>query len=245
MPIKFYRTFGEPTNTFPNSEEVHFSDNGYIYVADLNGVQKVMYGTAINNIVQEDSKSLSFTKINGDQNIARFDFYSTGESDARYVSQVNPMIGDFEIYHEGNQPPGMMTQLEKTKLLGISPGAEVNQFAFSRIVADGVVVDSQTKKDTLRLVPGVGVSFTVDAGLRTITLNSSAAATMSNMGQEFITEIEDLAHGDVLMYDANSDCWKNGAFVTDEIYFKSPNGKIWSLGVQDDGVMYIENVEFK
>lgn len=240
MPIKFYKTMGEPVKTFPGSEEIHFSDNGYIYVADLNGNQQLMYRTAIEDIVQQDSKSIAVTEIGGDKTILRFDFYSTEESNNRFIPQDNPMIGEYKIYHEGYQPPGMMTQIEKQKLLGISPGAEVNQNTYSIVKADNIMLNSRNKTDTLTLIPGTGVNFSVNQANREITINASAAFTspLEAMSDVNIAELQD---GDIIAYDSKTGEWKNSYLITEEIYLKSPNGSLWAIGVQNDGSLYVES----
>ena len=240
MPIKFYKTMGEPPKTFPGSEEVHLADNGYIYVSDLNGNQKLMYRTSIEDIVQQDSKSLAVTEIGGDKTIIRFDFYSTAESDGRYISQANPMVGDFKIYTEAFPPPGMMTEIEKTKLLGISPGAEVNQFAFSTVKADNIMLDAKVKKDMLTLIPGTGVSFAVNQANKEVTINASAAFS-SPLRDMADVNIKSLRDGDIIAYDAKSGEWRNSYLITEEIFLKSPDGSLWAVGVQDNGTLYVES----
>lgn len=242
MPIKFYKTNGIPQKTFANSEEVHFSDNGYIYVAAQNGDQQLMYRTAIDEIAQNDIKSLSFKNIAGDRGVIKFDFYSTSESDNRYIAQDDPRVGEYKIYHEGFPPPGMMTELEKTKLLGISPGAEVNQFAYSTIEMDSTVLSANKKQDKITINPGSNINFSIDQQSKVVTINavmSSALVGPLNNIQD--VEVTNLENGDIMMYDGETQTWKNSFLITEEIYLKSPNGDIWALGVQDDGQLYVEN----
>ena len=242
MPIKFYKTNGVPQKTFPNSEEVHFSDNGYVYVAAQDGNQELMYRTAIDEIAQNDTKSLSYKNIAGDRGVIKFDFYSTAESDNRFISQADPRVGEYKIYHEGFPPPGMMTELEKTKLLGISPGAEVNQFAYSTIEMDSTVLSANKKQDKITINPGSNINFTIDQTGKVVTINavmsSALVGPMSNIQD---VEVKNLEHGDVMMYDGTSQTWRNSFVILEELYLKSPNGEIWALGVQDNGQMYIES----
>lgn len=231
---------GEPPKTFPGSEEVHFTENGYIYISDLNGNQKLMYRTAIEDIIQQDSKSLAVTEIGGDKTVIKFDFYSTAESDARYISQENPMVGDFKIYTEAFPPPGLMTTLEKQKLLGISPGAEVNQFAYSTVKADNIMLDAKTKTDMLTLIPGSGVTFSVNQANKEITINASAAFASPLKAMQDVN-IKNVRNGDVIAYDEKSGEWRNSYLITEEIFLKSPNGDLWAVGVQDNGTLYVES----
>ena len=96
MPIKFYKTNGVPQKTFPNSEEVHFSDNGYVYVAAQNGNQELMYRTAIDEIAQNDIKSLSYKNIAGDRGVITVDFNSTDECENRFISHAEPRDGEYK-----------------------------------------------------------------------------------------------------------------------------------------------------
>ena len=136
----------------------------------------------------------------------------------------------------------MMTELEKTKLLGISPGAEVNQFAYSTIEMDSTVLSANKKQDKITINPGSNINFTIDQTGKVVTINavmsSALVGPMSNIQD---VEVKNLEHGDVMMYDGTSQTWKNSFVILEELYLKSPNGEIWALGVQDNGQMYIES----
>lgn len=67
------------------------------------------------------------------------------------------------------------TTAEKTKLSGITPGAQVNQNAFNTILVAGqsdVVADSEN--DSLTLVAGTNVTITTNATGDSITINSTS-----------------------------------------------------------------------
>ncbi|MBK8085068.1 MAG: hypothetical protein IPK28_15275 [Devosia sp.] len=73
---------------------------------------------------------------------------------------------------------GFMTGADKTKLDGVSAGAEVNQNAFSTISVSGqsdVVADAKT--DTLTLANGAGVAITTTSGTDTVTISTTEATT--------------------------------------------------------------------
>ncbi len=242
MPIKFYKTNGVPKKTFANSEEIHFSDSGYIYVAAQNGDQQLMYRTAVSSVAQNDSKSLSYSTFGGDKGVIRFDFYSTAESNNRFITQSNPMIGEYKIYHEGFAPSGMMTELEKTKLLGISPHAEVNQNAYSTIEIDSTVLSANKKQDKITINPGKNINFSIDQFNKEVTINavldSSAIGSLCNIPD---VEVSNLEHGDIMMFNGETQTWENGLAAFKEIYLKSPNGEVWAIGIQNDGQLYVEN----
>lgn len=71
------------------------------------------------------------------------------------------------------------TTTDKTKLDGISTGAEVNQNAFSNVVVGSTTISADSKTDTLTLVAGSNVTITPDATNDKITI-SSTNTTYSN-----------------------------------------------------------------
>lgn len=60
----------------------------------------------------------------------------------------------------------------KTKLDGISEGAEVNQNTFTNITVDDVTITAATKTDTITIVEGNNVTITADDTGKTITINA-------------------------------------------------------------------------
>lgn len=67
---------------------------------------------------------------------------------------------------------GLMSSTDKSKLNGISSGAEVNQNAFSNITVGTATVSADSKTDTLTLVAGNNVTITPDAANDKITIAS-------------------------------------------------------------------------
>lgn len=78
------------------------------------------------------------------------------------------------------------TTAEKTKLNGISTGAEVNQNAFSNIAVGTTTVAADTKTDTLTLSAGDNVTLTANSTSDTITIAATdttySEATTSTAG---------------------------------------------------------------
>lgn len=78
------------------------------------------------------------------------------------------------------------TTAEKTKLNGISTGAEVNQNAFSNVAVGTTTVVADTKTDTLTLSAGDNVTLTANSTSDTITIAATdttySEATTSTAG---------------------------------------------------------------
>lgn len=58
---------------------------------------------------------------------------------------------------------GVMINTDKTKLDGISSGAEVNQMAFSNVLVGSTTIQADSKTDTLEIVAGTNIVITPDA----------------------------------------------------------------------------------
>jgi hypothetical protein len=65
---------------------------------------------------------------------------------------------------------GLMSSTDKTKLDGISSGAEVNQNAFSNIKVGSNTIAADSKTDTLELVAGTNITLTPDATNDKVTI---------------------------------------------------------------------------
>lgn len=72
---------------------------------------------------------------------------------------------------------GLMSAADKTKLNGIATGAEVNQNAFSKVKVGSTLVESDSKTDTIELVPGSHVTITPDATNDKITISATDTVT--------------------------------------------------------------------
>lgn len=65
---------------------------------------------------------------------------------------------------------GLMSSSDKTKINGISSGAEVNQNAFSNVKVGNTTIAADTKTDTLELVASSNITLTPDATNDKITI---------------------------------------------------------------------------
>lgn len=63
-----------------------------------------------------------------------------------------------------------MTSAERTKLSGITSGAEANQNAFSNLKVGSVTVSADSKTDTLEIAAGSGITITADAAADKVTV---------------------------------------------------------------------------
>lgn len=63
-----------------------------------------------------------------------------------------------------------MTPAERTKLSGITNGAEANQNAFSNLKVGNVTVSADSKTDTLEIAAGSGITITADAMADKVTV---------------------------------------------------------------------------
>lgn len=65
---------------------------------------------------------------------------------------------------------GFMSNTDKTKLDSVATGAEVNQNAFSNIVAGGYTIQADLESDTLTIAEGSGIDITSNTTTDTITI---------------------------------------------------------------------------
>ncbi|MEN6411624.1 MAG: hypothetical protein ABFC84_02535 [Veillonellales bacterium] len=59
--------------------------------------------------------------------------------------------------------PGFMSAVDKAKLEGIAAGAQVNQNAFSNVLAGSTTIQADSQTDTLEIVGGANISVVADA----------------------------------------------------------------------------------
>lgn len=86
------------------------------------------------------------------------------------VTSVNSQTGAVTISTATTSAAGLMSTDDKTKLNGISTGAEVNQNAFSIVQVGTTKVQADGKTDTLTLAAGDNVTLTPDATNDKITI---------------------------------------------------------------------------
>ena len=116
---------------------------------------------------------------------------------------------------------GLMSTDDKSKLNGIASGAEVNQNAFSSIVANGTTVSADSKTDTLTIEAGSNVSISGDSTNDKITISAtdttySNATTASHglMSKSDKTKLDGIASGAEVNQNAFSNIVANGTTVS-------------------------------
>jgi hypothetical protein len=89
---------------------------------------------------------------------------------------------------------GFMSASDKSKLNGISAGAEVNQNAFANVVAGGATLQADSKSDTLTINAGAGITVTGDANNDALTIavtaNGHAHAEATSNSAGFMSNID-------------------------------------------------------
>jgi hypothetical protein len=76
---------------------------------------------------------------------------------------------------------GLMSSSDKTKLDGMSTGAEVNQNAFGKVKVGSTTVEADAKIDTLELV-GSNVTLTPDSANDKVTIGITSANVIAALG---------------------------------------------------------------
>ena len=106
---------------------------------------------------------------------------------------------------------GLMSADDKTKLNGISSGAEVNQNAFSNVKVGSTTVAADSKTDTLTLTAGSNVTITPDASNDAITIAATdttyGAASQSSAGLMSAADkkkLDGIAEGATASVDTNT-----------------------------------------
>jgi len=82
---------------------------------------------------------------------------------------------------------GVMSAADKAKLDGIAAGGEVNQNAFSYVIAGGVTLAADAKQDTLNIVAGSNISISGTAGSDSLTIANTYKYTHATPGAKGTT----------------------------------------------------------
>lgn len=82
---------------------------------------------------------------------------------------------------------GVMSAADKSKLDGIAAGGEVNQNAFSYVIAGGVTLAADSKTDTLSIVAGSNISITGTPGSDSLTIANTYKYTHATPGAKGTT----------------------------------------------------------
>lgn len=75
---------------------------------------------------------------------------------------------------------GFMSATDKAKLDGMTAGAEPNQNAFANVKVGETTVAAAAKTDTVELVAGSGISLSVDAESKTITVTAETQGNVEH-----------------------------------------------------------------
>ena len=67
----------------------------------------------------------------------------------------------------------LMTPAERSKLAGLSVGAEVNQNAFAKVVVGNTTITAGAKQDTLTVEAGEGVTIVADSAGKKVTIKET------------------------------------------------------------------------
>lgn len=82
----------------------------------------------------------------------------------------------------------ILTAVERAKLEGIESGAEVNQFAFSRVKVGSNEVNAVSKTDTFELAGGLNVSIDVNPTTKVISLSATGELATDAI-QSYIVDV--------------------------------------------------------
>ena len=119
-------------------------------------------------ISKEDQAKLNRIADGAEVNV-QSDWAQTATEKDDFIKNKPVLAGD-----EGSQYDyGFMSDADKEKLDGIEAKAEVNQPAFSKIVAGDETLSSDEKIDTLTLVPGAGID--ISGSGKTVTIEGTPA----------------------------------------------------------------------
>jgi hypothetical protein len=110
---------------------------------------------------------------------------------------------------------GLMSSTDKSKLDGVTAGAQPNQNSFANVTAGGVTIAADNVTDTLAFTAGSGITITGDATSDTVSVGIDS--TVSRVGHTHTlggTEIADVvitsvANDEVLAYDSTTAKWIN------------------------------------
>ena len=129
----------------------------------------------------DTSKLKSTTKATYDSNTitnTQYRQYAVVQDKSGYLS-VNVPWDNTTYSAATTSAAGLMSAADKTKLNGISTGAEVNQNAFSNVKVGSTTIAADSKTDTLTLVAGTNVTLTPDATNDKVTIAASGEANQN------------------------------------------------------------------
>lgn len=111
------------------------------------------------------------------------------------------------------------TTAEKTKLSGISAGAEVNQNAFAKVKVGAATLTADSKQDTLNIVPGNNIHISTSTSDDSLTISAS----IPSLADDYVTDVGVL-EGGTYYRKWNSgivECW---IYTTESVAINTPYG---------------------
>ena len=123
-----------------------------------------------------------------------------------YHSKVKALLnGKVDVVSGKGLSTNDYTTTEKNKLSGIASGAEVNQNAFSNVVAGETTVQADSKTDTLTLSAGSNVQISGNATTDTITISATDTTYESKSASSSGTELSLVTTGEKYTWNNKSD----------------------------------------
>ena len=162
-----------PSDVVQDSSYVH-TDSNYT-ATEKNKLSGIASGAEVNQnafsnvkvgstTIQADSKTDTLELVAG----ANVTLTPDATNDKVTISATDTTYSDVtQSVH------GLMSTTDKTKLDGISSGAEVNQNAFSNVKVGNSTIQADSKTDTLELVAGANVTLTPDTTNDKVTISAT------------------------------------------------------------------------
>lgn len=113
--------------------------------------------------------------------------FSRAVSPTKYTITVTPSTGSaqtIEIPLADATNAGLMSPSQVSKLAGIEDGAEANQNAFSRVMADSTAISASTESDTFTLEAGSNINLTPDTTNKKVTISASNSTYPTGTSQQ-------------------------------------------------------------
>lgn len=113
--------------------------------------------------------------------------FSRAVSPTKYTITVTPSTGSaqtIEIPLADATNAGLMSPSQVSKLAGIEDGAEANQNAFSRVMADSTAISASTESDTFTLEAGSNINLIPDTTNKKVTISASNSTYPTGTSQQ-------------------------------------------------------------
>lgn len=113
--------------------------------------------------------------------------FSRAVSPTKFTITVTPSTGSaqtIEIPLADATNAGLMSPSQVSKLEGIEDGAEPNQNAFSRVMADSTAISASTESDTFTLEAGSNITLIPDTTNKKVTISASNSTYPTGTSQQ-------------------------------------------------------------